>query len=212
MFELYQYIQENNKLSIPRISRNINNSILHSINNMVLKVTRGLISPDSIIVSSNNPIFEAYKMAVASGQIEKTDGVNIKRVFGFELLIITAPGGGFSGYYLIDNFDQLKFLIKDEIELIQSNWESFVNSPMAIDVIKRSSILSNEYIVTGTLNYNQKNIGLLLEFNYKNNQIIGILPAKYTSPEMRHEFHNMLIDFKQKLIIIKVIQEYLSRS
>ena len=44
---------------------------------------------------------------------------------------------------------------------------------MVIDVIKRNSILSNEYMGTGTLNCTLKNIELLLEFNYKDNQFFG---------------------------------------
>ena len=126
MFELYQYVLLNNKLPLPRISSNVNNSILRSISNMILKVTRGLISPDSMTVYSNNPIFEAYKMAVHSGQIEKLEGVNIKRVFGFDLIVTTSlppsplSGGGrgrgrITGYYLIDNIDHLKFLIRGEL-------------------------------------------------------------------------------------------------
>ena len=212
MFELYQYVLLNNKLPLPRISSNVNNSILHSISEMVLKVTRGLVTPDRIVAYSNNRIFEAFKMAVHSGQIVKIEGVNIRRVLGFEIDVITAPGGGFSGYYLIDNFDQFKYLINEEIKMIQSNWDSFVVSPMAIDFIKRSAILSNEYFRTGTLNYNQRNIDILLEINNNNNKYLGNLPVNYTSPEMRQDFNNMLIDFKQKLFLFKVIQEYFSRS
>ena len=212
MFELYQYIKENNNLPLSKMAKNVNNSILHSISEMVLKVTRGLVTPDRIVAYSNNRIFEAFKMAVHSGQIVKIEGVNIRRVLGFEIDVITAPGGGFSGYYLIDNFDQFKYLINEEIKMIQSNWDSFVVSPMAIDFIKRSAILSNEYFRTGTLNYNQRNIDILLEINNNNNKYLGNLPVNYTSPEMRQDFNNMLIDFKQKLFLFKVIQEYFSRS
>ena len=77
---------------------------------------------------------------------------------------------------------------------------------------KRSAILSNEYFRTGTLNYNQRNIDILLEINNNNNKYLGNLPVNYTSPEMRQDFNNMLIDFKQKLFLFKVIQEYFSRS
>ena len=211
MFELYQYIQENNKMPLSKMARNFNNSILQSISKMILKVTRGLISPDSIIASSNNRIFDAYKMAVQSGQIEKFEGVDIKKVFGFDLIVITGPGKRFTGYYLIDNIDQLKYLVIDEVKLIQSNWETFVDSPMAIDVIKRNPLLWNEYMLTGTLNCNLKNIDLLIRFNNSNNNFFGYTPDRFTSPEMRHEFNNKLIGFKQKIVLIKIIQEYLSR-
>nr|YP_009493226.1 hypothetical protein [Ganoderma calidophilum]AWJ64021.1 hypothetical protein [Ganoderma calidophilum] len=212
MFELYQYIQENNKLPLTKMERNINNSILRSISNLILKVTRDLISPDSIIASSNNTIFEAYKMAVQSGQIEKLEGVNIRRVFGFDLIVITGPGKRFTGYYLIDNVDQLKYLVNDEVKLIRSNWETFVDSPMAMDIIKSNPILWNEYIVTGTLNCNLKNIDILIKLNYSNNNFFGYTPDRFTSPEMRAEFNKILNGFKQKIVLINLIQDYLIRS
>ena len=212
LFEVYQYIKENNKLPLPRLSKNVNNTILHTISTTILKVTRGLISPDSLTIHPNNRIFDAYNNAVICGQIQKLEGVNIKKVFEFNLIVTIGPGRGYTGYYLLDNVDQLKYLIIEEIKLTQSNWEALVDSPMAIDVIKRSHILSNEYMLTGTLNCNLKNIDLLLEFNYSNNKFMGYIPDKYTSPEIRREFNNMLMEFKKKIIIFKVIKEYLSRN
>ena len=82
---------------------------------------------------------------------------------------------------------------------------------MVIDIIKRSTILMKEYLGTGTLNYNQRNIEILLEINNNYNQYLCNLPVKFNSPEMRQEFNNMLIDFKKKLFIFKIIEEYLNR-
>ena len=212
MFEFYQFIKENNKLPLTNMERNINNSVLRSISNLILRVSRGLIYSDNFIATPNNSIFEAYKMAVQSGQIEKLEGVNIKRVFGFDLIVITGPGKRFTGYFLVDNIDQLKFLVNDEVRLIRSSWETFVDSPMAMDIIKSNPILWNEYILTGTLNLNLKNIDILILLNNRNNNFFGYTPDRFTSPEMRAEFYKILNGFKQKIVLINIIQDYLKRS
>ena len=47
-----------------------------------------------------------------------------------------------------------------------------------------------------------KNIDLLIRFNNSNNNFFGYTPDRFTSPEMRHEFNNKLIGFKQKIVLI----------